>query len=229
LSQTEKWRQYKVIEEFPTRELLSDSTLLKGEEDFDLKDIVIGKSVNIAPTVSYVLNGKKTVIGNNVTIGAGTVMFGGCVLNDNVFVGHNAVLREGTKLRKHVIFGSLSVSEGDCIIEEHTLVHSQCHITKYTYIGPYCFIAPFTVFSNDKEMMYRRRGHGENLEGVILGKGVRVGVSCIFLPGVEVGDYAVIGAGSLVTKDVPPGRLWYGHPAEDQGSASEEEVKVCNC
>jgi galactoside O-acetyltransferase len=60
-------------------------------------------------------------------------------------------------------------------------------------------------------------------QAIVIKRGVRIGANVTILGGVEVGENAVIGAGSVVTKDIPPGRIAYGSPARVRGVVAKEE------
>ena len=73
------------------------------------------------------------------------------------------------------------------------------------------FVGPGVIVTNDPTM--GRREDGRRLEGAVLRRGCRIGAAVVLMPGVEVGAEAVVAAGSLVTRDVPPGMLAMGTPA----------------
>lgn len=107
------------------------------------------------------------------------------------------------------------------------------HIGNRTYIGPYCYLGAhdhilqigedsmigagcYLITSNhqigDKSRPYREQGFKG--ADVTLGKNVWLGAHVVVLPGVTIGDHAIVGAGGVVTKDIPPGETWAGIPAK---------------
>jgi acetyltransferase-like isoleucine patch superfamily enzyme len=72
---------------------------------------------------------------------------------------------------------------------------------------------------NDKTLTWRDPHREPTLAAPRFDTGAKVGSGCVLLAGVKVGERALVGAGSLVTRDVPPGALAYGHPARVQGEA----------
>lgn len=84
-------------------------------------------------------------------------------------------------------------------------------------IGNNVIFGPNTVIMDCSGHALKKRGHPDeldklNVEPVIIGNNVWIGYGCIILPGVNIGDGAVIGAGSVVTKDVPANCMAAGNP-----------------
>ena len=77
------------------------------------------------------------------------------------------------------------------------------------------FVAPGVFFSNDKYPPSSQKEWGR----ILIKKGAALGMGAIILPGVTVGERAMIGAGSVVTKDVPDGAKYYGNPAHAHGES----------
>lgn len=80
-------------------------------------------------------------------------------------------------------------------------------------------LGPNVTFTND---LYPRSKHKFKLMETTVRRGASVGANATILCGVTIGEYALIGAGSVVTKDVPGNTLWVGNPARQRGY-------VCNC
>ena len=130
-------------------------------------------------------------------------------------MGTNTVLRRETNIGDHSIFRSLSTSEGKNWMGNNVLIHSQCHLTTGIIIEDWVFIAPMFVGANDPKMLHGRRRVEKfvpNGPHIKFGSGIAVNVT--LLPGVVIGRECIIGAASLVTKDVPDYALVYGNPAK---------------
>jgi UDP-2-acetamido-3-amino-2,3-dideoxy-glucuronate N-acetyltransferase len=165
-----------------------------------------------------------TEIGERVRVRSGSVIYWGTRIGSNSMVGHNSVIRENTIIGHDTYIGSLTAIEGDTNIGNYVGVHTQCHITKFCSVGDYTFIAPLFVGANDQAMSHRRRAHGQNLIGFTTEKYVRIAVGVTVLPGVHFGEGCIVGAGSVVTKDVPPYKVVMGVPAKVVKDAPKEEV-----
>jgi acetyltransferase-like isoleucine patch superfamily enzyme len=79
------------------------------------------------------------------------------------------------------------------------------------------FIGPNATFTNDKYP--RSKVYPEEFVQTVVKKRASIGANATILCGVTIGENAMIGAGSVVTRDVPDGELWYGNPAKSHGQA----------
>ncbi len=152
----------------------------------------------------------------NVRIGSGTMVSIGTVIRKNTVIGNNCWI------------GNECVLEGFTTIGNNVRIESQCHITSYSLIEDDVFIGPMFASSNDNRLSYSRRGHGQNLKGVTIRARARIGGGAMTLPGITIGEGAIVGALSLVTKDVRPFALVYGVPAkerEDKSGLLNEQVR----
>jgi len=165
-----------------------------------------------------------TEIGENVKIRSGSVIYHGTKIGNNSMVGHNTVIRENTTIGHDTYIGSLVMFEGDTNVGNYVGINAQVHITKFCSIGDYTFISPLFIGANDQAMSYRRAGHGQNLVGFTTEQYVRIGAGVTVLPGIHFGEGCIVGAGSVVTKDVPPYKLVMGVPARVIRDAPRDEI-----
>lgn len=114
-------------------------------------------------------------------------------------------------------------------IGDHSIIHSHVWIGDRVHIGKNCrvqafafiptgvrigdgvFIGPHVCFTND------RHPPSENWEITIVNDGAAIGAGAIILPGVTLGKNCMVGAGAVVTRDVPAGETWVGNPAKKYG------------
>ena len=155
-------------------------------------------------------------IGPGRTIRSGTVIYEGSRIGRGLQTGHNVVIREENEIGDDVSIWSNSVIDYGCKIGDRVRIHANVYVAQHTTIGDEAFLGPGVVIANDRFPLQ----HG-GLVGPTIGRGARIGVNATLLPGISVGAWSVIGAGSVVTKDVPPGRLWYGNPARDHGPVQD--------
>jgi acetyltransferase-like isoleucine patch superfamily enzyme len=163
---------------------------------------------------------KLTWIGSDCSIGNYCTISENVMIGDRVKIGNNVVIRSGVRLANDCVVGHGTVFEGDAVVGEDTLIHAQCHITKGAKIGERVFIAPYFVGANDPICMRRKfmKGQPEFVPVPYeIGDDVRVGIGAVILPGVKVGDGALIAAGSIVTRDVAAGTRVMGIPARVNG------------
>jgi len=194
---------------------------VKIEQNSIVKEnVTIGDDVVIFPNV-YI--GENTKIGNESIIQYGAFIEHDCKIGKKCRIGTNAVLRRETNIGDYSIFGSLSASEGKNWIGNHVLIHSQCHLTTGIIIEDWVFIAPLFVGANDPEMLHGRRRVKKFVpQGPHIKFGSGIAVNVTLLPGVVIGRECIIGAASLVTKDVPDFSIAYGAPARAAKNVDEK-------
>ena len=145
----------------------------------------------------------------NYKVEPGAVIYEGCKIGEGSIIGANAVLRPYTRIGNNSIFGSLSCSEGHNDIGNYTTIHAQCHITAGVHIGDNVFIAPFFIASNTPEITEGKHGTGGprevRIKHTYIEDNVRIGTSVRMIPGLRIGEGAVIDQDCLLTKDVPTG------------------------
>jgi acetyltransferase-like isoleucine patch superfamily enzyme len=156
-----------------------------------------------------------TVIGDNAHIRSHTVIYAGNTIGNGFQTGNKVNIREHNKIGDNVSIGTLSVIEHHIDIGNDTRIHSQAFVPEWCQIGSNVWIGPNVVFTNAR---YPGSSDAKNnLKGVIVSDGAKIGANTTILPGVNVGEDALIGAGSLVTRDIPAGEIHFGTPAEFRG------------
>lgn len=174
------------------------------------KDVILGY-----PTGRSVAK-TGVILGPQAMIRSGTVIYDSVRVGERLQTGHHVVIREENTLGDWVEIWTNTVIDYGCVIGSNVKIHANGYIPQYTRIEDDVFIAPGACFANDKYPLSR------NLEGPWIKKGARIGVNVTLLPGIVVGEKAVIGAGSVVTRDVPAGMVVAGSPA--RVFASVEDV-----
>lgn len=158
-------------------------------------------------------------IGNQARVRSGSVIYQRVTIGDRLETGHHVVIREENKIGNSVsIWGNTCIDYG-CQIGNNVKIHANGYVAQYTVIEDDVFIAPGATFANDKYPI------SDHLEGPKIRKGARVGVNVTLLPGVVIGEESLIGAGSVVTKDVPPRTVVAGNPARVIGSIDAINAK----
>ena len=160
-------------------------------------------------------------IGSGATIRSHTVIYGGNIIGAAFQTGNKVNIRECNTIWDAVSVGTLSVVEHHVTIGNRARIHSQVFIPEYTTIEEDAWIGPNVVFTN--ALYPVSRGVKERLHGVVVCRGAVVGANATILPGVRIGQNALVGAGSVVTKDVPPGAVEVGNPAKVTKNRSDIE------
>jgi acetyltransferase-like isoleucine patch superfamily enzyme len=145
-------------------------------------------------------------------IGVGAVLYGGTVLGEGCLVADGAQVRERCRIGNSVIIGRSVTVENDCIIGEATKLQTGAYLTATSVLEDHVFIAPMVTTTNDN-YVGRTEARFQARRGVTVKRYGRVGGAAVILPGVTVGVEALVAAGAVVTKDVPPGKIVMGIPA----------------
>ncbi len=159
-------------------------------------------------------------LGRGAKVRSGSVIYQAVKIGDDFQSGHQVVIREENQIGDSVSIWTHTVIDYGCRLGSRVKIHSNCYVAQFTVIEDDVFVAPGTVFANDKYPVSR------HLEGPHLKKGARVGVNVTLLPGVVIGEGALIGAGSVVTKDVPDRMVVLGNPARIVGTVDEIVSKM---
>lgn len=152
---------------------------------------------------------KQTIIGENSIIRSNSIIYEDVLIGDNFQSGHRVTIREGSIIGNNCSIGTLCDLQGKLRIGNFVRLHSNVHIGQMSTIEDYVWIYPYVVLTNDP---YPPMGV---LKGVTIRQFAQVATSTVVMPGVEIGENALIGAQSLVRKDVPAERVVVGVPGKE--------------
>lgn len=155
----------------------------------------------------------KTIcrIGYNAKIRTGSVIYSSVTIGDHFHLGHNGIIREKNKIGNNVSIGSNTAIEPGCIIGNNTRIHGGCFVVR-AVIGEGVFIGPNTTFTDDPHPACPK--YLECKPPINIADYASIGANVTLLPGVSIGKGALIGAGAVVTEDVPDFEVWAGNPAK---------------
>lgn len=150
-------------------------------------------------------------IGTHGLIRPFSTIYSGSIIGDNFQTGQGVSIREDNHIGDNVSIGTNSVLEFGNSVGDFSRIHSSCFLEMVT-IGRYVFVGPHVVFTDDPHPMGCPR-YKECKGGAVVEDYARIGANSTILPGVRIGRNSLIGAGSVVTKDVPPDSVVAGNPA----------------
>lgn len=141
-------------------------------------------------------------------------------LGKDVRIWHFVHVREGAKIEQGVTLGKGVFIDAKVVIGKFSKIQNGVSVYQGVEISDFCFIGPHAIFTNDPTP----RSYVKEWKKVptFLRCGSSIGAGSIIRCGVTLGEFSMVGAGSVVTKDVPPFHLAYGLPAI-------VKKKICAC
>jgi acetyltransferase-like isoleucine patch superfamily enzyme len=195
-----------------------------GEGVKVLEGAVVGKQ----PTLSPRSTAKREPLpparlGDGTVVSTGAIVFAGTTIGARVVLGDQSCVRERVEIGDDVVLGRGSLVENDTTIGAMTKIQADAYITAYSTLEEHVFIAPCVVTTNDNWMGRTGKRFG-SIKGPTIRRGARVGGGAVICPALEIGEEAFIGAGAVVTRDVPPRALMVGNPARRLRDVADEEL-----
>jgi len=135
-----------------------------------------------------------------------------CQIGEGTRVWQFVVVLKGASIGADCNICAQTLIEGDVVIGDRVTIKSGVQIWDGSVIGDDVFIGPNATFSND--LYPRSKQYPEKFQGVTIHNGASIGANATLLPGVTVGEKAMVGAGAVVTKDVPSCAVVVGNPAK---------------
>jgi UDP-2-acetamido-3-amino-2,3-dideoxy-glucuronate N-acetyltransferase len=144
--------------------------------------------------------GDKTTIWQNCVVLKGATIGRNCNINFNVFIENDVIVGDNVTIKPGVqLWDGIRVSDN-------------------------VFIGPNVTFTNDG--VSRSKQYPDKFLITILEEGASIGANATILGGIVIGKYSFIGAGSVVTKNIPGFTLWYGNPARHRGFVTKEGIAL---
>ena len=193
-----------------------------GEGVKVLEHAVVGKQPSLSPRSTAKREElPPTEIGDGTIVSTGAIVFAGSRIGARVILGDQSCVRERVTVGDDVVIGRGSLVENDTTIGALTKIQAMAYITAYSTLEEQVFIAPCVQTTNDNFMGRTERRH-ELIKGRRSAAGREsAAVRCCF-PAVEIGEEAFVGAGAVVTKDVPARAVVVGNPARQIREVPEE-------
>jgi len=146
----------------------------------------------------------------SLSIGEGTNVWQFCVILKGARIG------VGCNICANVLI------ENDVVVGDEVTIKSGVQLWDGVTLEDKVFIGPNATFTND--LSPRSKSRTWTLSRTLVKKGASIGANSTIVAGVVIGDYAMIGAGSVVTRSVPPHTLWYGNPARQKGFVTRSGI-----
>lgn len=176
-------------------------------------DTIIGSFCCLGePTADYYedsdYQNQSTVIGSQSLIRSHAIIYAGVKVGSNFSCGHRITVREACIIGNNCRIGTNTELQGFVTVGDCSWMQSNVLVVQYCKIGSFVLIYPNVVFTNDKYPP------SNTIIGASVGNYSQIGANTTILPAVSIGEHALIGSASLVTKDVEPFSLMAGSPSK---------------
>ncbi len=132
------------------------------------------------------------------------------------------VVLKGARIGNYCNINCHTFIENDVVIGNYVTIKAGVYVWDGITIEDNVFVGPNVTFTND--LVPRSKVYPEKFLKTIIKESASIGANATIIAGVTIGKYSMIGAGSVVTKDVPDFTLWYGNPAEKKGYVTKKGV-----
>lgn len=170
--------------------------------------------------------GADTVIGPEVIVRAGAIVYAGTRVGESTVIGHHTLLRSFVTVGAGTQFGHHLTIERATRIGDGVRCSPGSHITSSCVLADHVFLGAGIRTVNDRELIWREADQQPELVPPRFERGAKVGSGSTILSGVIIGERALVGAGSVVTRSVPADTTAYGVPARVHGQRGQRGQDV---
>ncbi|MEW6359416.1 MAG: N-acetyltransferase [Planctomycetota bacterium] len=158
----------------------------------------------------------ELLIGDSAHVRSGSVIYAGTTIGNNLETGHGVVIREENQIGDNFKIWNNSTVDYGCRIGHDVRIHCNCYVAQFTTIEDGVFLAPGVTTTNDPHPICTKC-----MTGPTIRRGARICAGATILPHVTIGRFALVGAGSLVARDVPDYAVAFGVPARLRGKVTK--------
>lgn len=196
-----------------------ESTLLViGAPQFVDPGVIVGYRPGRTPS------DPRLLLGVGAALRSATVLYAGSRIGQRLQTGHGVIIREDNLIGDDLRIWNHSTIDYGCRIGDRVRIHTNCYIAQFTTIEDEAFLAPGVSVANDPHPGCPFSP--QCMRGPTIESGAQIGAGVTLLPFVRVGSRALIGAGSVVTRDIPAEMVAAGNPARVLGSIYELKCHV---
>ncbi len=176
-----------------------------GDNSIICNDSVLGEPLAAYyDDMSY--ENPPTTVGPDALIRSHCIIYAGCVIGRHFSTGHHVTIRETTRIGDYCSVGTMCDIQGSVAIGNYCRLHSNVHISQTCSLADFVFMYPFSVMTNDA------CPPSDRVSGGHIGRYSQIGVHAVILPSVQVGENCLVGANSVVNKNLPDFSLAIGDP-----------------
>ena len=143
-------------------------------------------------------------------------------IGNDTYIWQYCIILPGAEIGSNCNICANVLIENDVKLGNNVTVKSGVQLWDGVTLEDNVFIGPNVTFTNDK--VPRSKMYPDLFLKTLIKKGASIGANSTIVAGHTIGEYAFVGAGSVVTKDIPANTVWYGNPAVHHGYITNEEV-----
>ena len=136
-------------------------------------------------------------------------------IGEDTFVWQYTIILKGAIIGNNCNINCQVFIENDVIIKDNVTIKPGVQIWDGVTLEDDVFVGPNVTFTND--LVPRSKRYPESFARTLVEKGASIGANATIIAGNTIGKHALIGAGSVVTKDIPANTVWFGNPAQQKG------------
>jgi len=163
-------------------------------------------------------------IGQNSFIMTTAIIYGGVNIGDSATIAHNSIIREENNIGNNFCLWVNSIVDYGCNIGNNVKIHSNVYIAQFTTIEDDVFVAPGVTVAND--LHPKCKLSKECMKGPHVKSKAVIGANVTINPFIEIGEGAIVGSGSVVTKNIPAHKVACGNPAKVVTDVSDLKCKT---
>lgn len=191
---------------------IGDRTIIYDNVTIEDGTVIANDCIIGEPTSGYYhdanYSNPTTNIGKNSLIRSHSIIYSGSKFGEGFSTGHRVTIRENSIFGTNCAVGTLSDIQGHVTFGNYCRLHSNVHIGQGSKLGSFIFIYPYVVLTNDPTPP------SNICIGPEVGDYSQIATMSVILPGIKIGKHALIGAGSIVSKNVNDYSLTLGNPAK---------------
>jgi UDP-2-acetamido-3-amino-2,3-dideoxy-glucuronate N-acetyltransferase len=145
-------------------------------------------------------------------------------VGDGTYIWQNVVVLEGAVIGENCNINCNCFIENEVVIGDNVTIKFGVAVWDNITIENNVFVGPNVTFTND--LVPKSKVYPSSFLKTVISENASLGANSTLIGGIEVGEFSLVGAGSLVSKSIPPFQVWYGNPAKHKGYITREGVTV---